>query len=619
MEYVIYTFNSIEILLIKVDFPLSVHRPTAIRQQFGFTIDTPPRELHHTIIQSILSIEPSCKAIIYSQQIEYLHSFEGGLKIDLTMSVAIAYRQNAFEHSIDVLFWEELRPLLVGRMHEPFIDVYLSSLRESIIKRDNLSEKLMWKHGLNGDNDCSEAGLLNLHINTRCTDGDLFSNLKHYITELTDEKINIISKVILNNELTYAVSSNVFNLHKAEPQQQNSLNVKHTNIIFGNNGDSNDNKNYKYIHSLYLENIQSGVTYVTLPDDLVFINIRINYCKFMEFVARNYFFCFKINVNILAFVQATVGLKRESFQDFRQININHKLIQFQVVDKDDETISTLDLTQIKFAETPCLGIWQSGDAKLLKIMSFSEETLNSNAKTFDIYAIVCIDFMEKLLIHTRCSVKIRRVVVFDDFKFYYALFCVNIQHVAVLSTLLVEYQQKCCTYAPAARNPANLLDVLWGQRKCCSLIYHTHFKWINDALYVKKNEEHVHMLTEAAAMNLIHYKYIHETKNLDTIPRTADDAETFAQILIETKRNIYRDIVDPTIAGSVKSKKIKFSPFDGIKDGPMVAAVSVRTCEKLTNNQVLDKEWPVNVTNVTMLLNTPDYRGVQNPANVLKF
>lgn len=344
-----------------------------------------------------------------------------------------------------------------------------------------------------------------------------------------------------------------------------------------------------------------------------------NYCKFMEFVARNYFFCFKITSNILACVSATVGLTHGLYNDFRRININHKLIQFKLVNNDDPEIAALDRTQIQFAETPCLDVWQSGDAKLLKIMSFSEETLNSNTKTFDVYAIVCIDFMQLFLQKTECSVKIRRVVIFENFKFYYALFCVTIEYVSVLTTLIATYQPICCKAALSARAPSNLLEVLWSQRKCCALIYHTYFKWINDALFIKKNEQHKEMLTEAATMNLIHYKYINETKNLDTMPRTSDDAETLAQILIETRRNIYRDVIDPTIAGSVKSKKIKFSPFDGIKDGPMVAAVSVRTCEKLTNSQVLEKEWPVNVTNVTMLLNTPDYRGTQNPANALKF
>lgn len=609
MECTVYTFNGIEIILIKVNFPLSLDRPTAIRLEISHTIDTPSCELYHTIVKHILSIEPTCKVIIYSQKIHYLHSFDRGLKIELTMSVGTSYRQNELEHSIDVMFWKELRPLLVGRMENEHIDIYLSSLRESLIKKDKIADEIIFKHGLSNATD--------LRAN------EILTTIKHKIINLTELQINRISKVILNNELTYATSSNVFNLHKAEPQQQNSLNVKHTSITGDNNssgsssssgGDDDVNKNYKYIDSIYDETIQSGMTYISMPDNLVFINIRMNYCKFMEFVARNYFVCFRITSNVLAFVSATVGLTHELFNDFRQVNINHKLIQFDII---EAPAAATDHTKIKFSETPRLEVWQSGDAKLLKIMSFSEETLNSNVKTFDIYAIVCIDFMDAFLRQTCGSVNIRRVVVFEDFKFYYALFTVNIQHVSILSTLIVSHQERTCH--ANARAPTNLIDVLWGQRNCCSLIYHTYFKWINDALYVKKNEQHMEMLTQAAALNLINYKFIKETQNLDPIPRTADEAETFVQVLIETRRNIYRDLVNPSNPGTSKSKKVKFSSFDGIKDGPMVAAVSVRTCEKLTNSQVLDKEWPVNVTNVTMLLNTPDYRGVQNPVNSLTF
>lgn len=229
MEYIIYTFNGIEILLIKADFPVGVYRPTAIRKQINVTVDTPVHELYHIIVQSILSHEPQCKVIVYSQDTDYLHSFDGGLKINLTMSIAVSCRQDKSEHEMDVFFQEELRPLLVGRMKTEFIDKFLDSLRNSIIGHMEATENIIWKHGINGDNELPSSSSLSMQINTGRKTGNLLETLKEHIASLSDAKINMISKVILNNELTYAVSSNVFNLHKTQPQQQNSLNVKHCN------------------------------------------------------------------------------------------------------------------------------------------------------------------------------------------------------------------------------------------------------------------------------------------------------------------------------------------------------------------------------------------------------
>lgn len=568
-------------------------------------------DIFHNILSFLIQEKREFDYIVFQRTVVLMHCFDSGIRNEIKMIVGKHYRTNAADVQIDEIFEYEFRPILMDKgMSDRFASIFLKSLRKSFIVPNSNTDAMLEHFGVHGLQH----------------DMHRIDELRQRIQSLNGHQISLILKTILNNEITYSTSSNVFNLHKNEPAQQNALNIKHVKNNVGTHDSSlNDTYHVIALEELAVQNLKSNNTYIIENNDCVFIEMQINYFKFSELLGRDIFYCFKILELNLALAVVQAAIPRDYYAYFRTQQINRKLIQFRIMKPTEYADS---IGQICCYQKMRHGVWQSGNAKLLNLVSFSEETFSTTLRTFQLYGIFCIDFLKHLSKETKCCLEIRRCIEYREFNFLYALCTVNTIYAKyVLTTLIPQYIDKKCVvltdYCP-------IDAAIWSQRTCCVLLYHTHFKWVCEAL----NEKHDcddDIIIENAIQNLINYKYITGTKNLNITLDTPSDAETYAQILIETRRNVSRDLKqyielnqvheNPTAGKRSRQYRgrVKFSHFDGVKDGPLVAATSIRTCEKITNTSVFDREWGINVLNVSMLLNIPDYRGVQNQKNALYF
>lgn len=360
----------------------------------------------------------------------------------------------------------------------------------------------------------------------------------------------------------------------------------------------------------------SGHTYIYDQfNDCTIIDISINRQKFLEILAKNIVFAFYIHKYEMAKVFVRLVIQKHLFATYiYNTNVDRNLIQFTIIDP-----KTITNEKLYFLNDLYCNVWQSGKTCLFGFNTISSETLVCPSKTFDLYIICCESLIMSLLEKTKCSIYVRRVIEYKEKnRFYYILFTIDLKfdHY-VLNEILPNFMTKQCMQITEFGNIPSLNDLKWLQRKCCSIIYHTNFRWIYNAVSEvekKQDESYKNELFKCATQNLINYKYILSTGNFSMNINELSDAESYVHISIETKRNFYRDINNES-----KSKKFNYSQIDGLTDGPLVAATSVRMCEKITNPLVFNKNWNVNVLNLSMLLNLPEYKGAQNSSVQLTY
>lgn len=518
-------------------------------------------------------------AIHFTQKETLSDTFRDGVCIRVNVMFGIFYKTGRDE--IEEIT-TRVRPQLIKRLPEPFIDIFLNSLMVGITQESQYTESLIFQHS----------------IDAKC---DVIGVLEQRLLNLSDEKINTIVKNILNNELSYSTSSNVFNLHSTEPKQQTALKMKHLSTKIQ---EVNDYKIRQWDQAFEFEN---GYWYIVFPKkrEIHYLYMEILYAKFIDLISKDYIYCFKIISKNMAHVVVNVGILDAIFQDFSKINIGRRIIQFKRLEDGGGAIE-----EYKASNEILLNHWQMGDSRLLKLNTFSEETLTSQSKRFEIYGVFCKHVLNVASRDHQCPIYINMKIEYRGRIFYYASIFCFIKNVSFLKKFLVECNKGACNHSIIGPGPINIWDLNWIQRPCSTIIHHTYFRWVNEALRCTKHDKT--SVLDAAIKNLVHYKYIKETGSLNVYSRNQDEATTFAQLYIETSRNVYRDLDISATDG-----KIKFSPFDGLKDGPLVSAVSVRMCEKIRNEGTLDKTWKINILNLNMLFNLPNYSGYQSRNNTI--
>lgn len=560
-----------------------------------FQVQTTYHSVEFYLINFVKSFINSFEAkkvyIIYSEKCDFLHTFESGIHIEVKMIIGKTFRTNKHQHEIDEFFIKRLKPLLHGRMSEKYINIYLDSLRSSLITRNDTVDNIIWSNNLN------------IEIPNDEYDLELIFDC---VSKLDGMKINKILNIITQNELNYSLSSNVFNLHKTEPQQQNALNYK--SIQTKKNNDDDLCTDYKYTNNLANEILINGKTYVCSNGEFVFIDTFMRYDKLIRLLKTGNIFGFIVEENNISYVKVGLCIRKDFFNKFRKRKNSGELIQFSM---RGETIEDVD---IKFYKRICVGVWQSGDSKLLSLDYFSEETLLTTTKTFNLYGIFCKAILTKFINETECSVLIKNVIKFGQFEFIYANCMLKNESKSIAFKIYNEYHVPC-THCISPQMINNQLDLMWASRLCFMVIYHTYFPWINEALADGVNISNE--IINAATRNIINYKYIKDTGNIDITPRNQQDSITMVQITIETFRNVYRDMFEDE---KIKPNgHVRFSQFDGSKDGPLVSAVSIRACEKLTTPSIMDKEWKVNVLNLSSILNVPNFKCTESMNNKITF
>lgn len=565
----------------------------------------------------------NCKVIFYTLNSTFGNLFNNGVEHIVTMNYLTTLHFNEYDIELDDIFKNELTALLKPRMSEKCMVAYLQSLRAALIKSDTEVEKFISLHKLPFDKHSKQKEM---------------NEIIEAVRNLSDERINLIEKIFAENSLNYSISPNIFNYHKNQNIQQNALSIKQSVA----NNDSQTSavvlKNYVYIRSCEPHlNLLPGYTYVTENTTYYIIELLTDLKTLVNLITKNLITCFKkFESNDIFNFKLHAYIRKDVYPDLSTLQIKHKLIQYSILNQNSPHIPS----DVKFYNKIQTSQWQSGFPNLLRAIVFSQETLITNSKTFEIYGVFCEDVLKTMIKKYGPVIRIRRSINTGKKMFYYAHITLNFLYKSILDEDIPFYGERQCV---SLKECSTFIEAHQARRKCCTIIYHTHFRWFHKAIkdvdllkIINKypNNDFTNNvdplfknipLLKAMVMNLVHYNYIFQTNDINIYPESTEDQMTMGQIIIESLKGA-RSLILPWVEAVMKNKKkifssltMKNSPFDGLYDGPLINATSIRTCEKMSDPENHGKQWGCNILNISMLLNNPEFRGIESKNNCIKF
>lgn len=566
----------------------------------------------------------NCKVIFFTLLSEFGNTFNNGVKHILNMNYMTTLHFNEYDIQLDELFRNELPGLLSQRMSKKCMEAFLCSLRSSLIKTDIEVDKFIALHKIPTDKQCQKKEL-----------AEIYEAVKNIPTE----HINLLEKIFSENSLNYSISPNIFNYHKNQNLQQNALSIKQS--VANQNNNAPSNQRYKYLKRCQVNSskpldLQPGHTYVSENTRYCLIEAVLDFKALIDLITKNLIVCFKKyeSTDIMTF-KVRMYIRNDIFPEVSKLQIKHQLLQYTILKTNIDHIPRME-----FFSTIQTLKWQSGFPHLLKAIVFSQETLVTNSKTFEIYGVFCDDFLKMISRKYGPVIHIRRSINTGKKLFYYALIYIHMTYKHIIDTDIPHYGRTQCVQLSSCDS---FISVHQARRKCCTLIYHTYFKWFNkaikdiDLLSYMNNRPNNNFtqnldplfsdipLLRVLVKNNIYYNYIHTTDDINVHPETTEDQMTMGQIVIESMKST-RSLILPWVESTLRQTKrvfssltIKNSPFDGLYDGPLINATSIRTCEKMTDPENTGKEWKCNILNTAMLLNKPEFRGVESKVNFVIF
>lgn len=567
----------------------------------------------------------NCKIIFYTLNSKFGNTFNNGIEHDIKMNYMTTLHFNAYDVELDELFRTKLPHLLKNRMSQKCMSAFLQSLRASLCKSDNEMEKFIALHKIPNDEQCQQKELC---------------EIEEAVKNIPDEHIACLEKIFSENSLNYSISPNIFNYHKNQNLQQSALSIKQS-VASDSGNNSPSNSSYKYLRYCQVNlneplNLLPGHTYVSENERYFLIEAMMDFKTLVDLITKNLIICFKKfeSSDILKF-KVHMYIRNDIYIEVSKLQIKHKLLQYTILKSNVRHIP-----EMQFYNSIQTMKWQSGFPHLLKAIVFSHETLVTNSKTFEIYGVFCDDFIKMISRKYGPVIHIRRSINTGKKIFYYALIYIHLAYKHIIDSDIPYYGQRQCISLDQCDS---FIDAHQARRKCCTLIYHTYFKWFNKAIkdidlssFMDNRPDNNFTsnldplfkdipLFQVLVRNIIYYNYIHSTDDINIYPETTEDQMTMGQIIIESLKST-RSLILPWVEQVLfKTKRvfsslgIKNSPFDGLYDGPLINATSIRTCEKMTDPENAGKEWNCNILNTSMLLNKPEFRGIESKKNFVIF
>lgn len=159
--------------------------------------------------------------IIYKKKIILNHNFQFGVQVNINMLFSNHFRNDHDEAKIDSFFDKELYSILMQKIdNEEYVRTFLLSLRHGLFSPTRLNTQIA------NDNITNDEKKIIEHSISSIAYYNNLENIKKKIEELRPDQIVSIIKVIIKNKVYHPTSSNVFNLQKNEPIQQEALNIK---------------------------------------------------------------------------------------------------------------------------------------------------------------------------------------------------------------------------------------------------------------------------------------------------------------------------------------------------------------------------------------------------------
>lgn len=496
--------------------------------------------------------------IFYSIRQTFLHTFDYGIKTTIMLNGVAHYTSCSVQHIVNSYFKNQLKDALRGRLCEAYADVFLASLRETFTLKGSARTDEMDKLY---DNDVdSFDGTINF-----------LDDLTSRLSNLTEQQLSEIVRVINGNKLNTTSSPNVFNLLRTEPTQQSSLNIK--KITTGSVTHMIDER-VRFFSMDDYQKLESGKYYIPRCE-VVYITITLTKRQFLSFTAQNAFYTFYILEDNIDSYKLIAGIRSDSYKWFSQKKDASKLpLQYEILNKDPFVG-----TEIVSSKTVILNTLLNADDFVFEINKRSSDTLKTNSRRIEIYGIFCPDALETFVNETKCTFYIRRVIKFNDFLFYYVSCFVLRDFKMTVITLIPQLGNRLCR---EKKNSCNLCELSWCNHACLNVIYHTMF-WF----YSEVPDE------------------------------LFDDALAVAR---QNFTNIMADAILRVAAATQDIKRGDTPNFAALKtqsSSPLVSALSVRTLEKISKVGEIDKDYEMSTINEAILSNTPYCAGTNSTLNAI--
>lgn len=513
--------------------------------------------------------------IFYSLRITFFDAFDQGIETKVMLKGIVHYTSDEIQCLVNEYFKTTIRDTLCKRLASEYVDIFLTSLRETLTcKGHSRSQEI--------------KELYEDPIGFLC-------RLESKLANLNIQQLNDVVRVINGNILNPTSSPNVFNLLQTEPNQQSSLNIK--KISSGDNVHVVDDRVRCFDMTDYT-NLEGGKYYIP-KCDVVYIQITLAKKQFLSFIAQNSFYSFKIFEDGIDTFTLVAGIRRDSYRWFSQKRDSSKRpLQYTLL-KDNP----FGETDPSASKTLVSNVLLNGDDFIFDADKRSPDTLKSNTRRIEIYGIFCPDALKTFVEETKCPFFIRRVVKFGEFIFYYTQCFV-----------LRDYKKKIVSFIPLLGNTKckppkpeySLCELSWCNHACLNIIYHTMFSF-----YSEVPDELYEDALRAAEKNFINYKYISLAKAFDPIPISQTDGYIMADVILRV-----------AAAMSSINKRGQMPNFASLRtkdNSPLVSSLSIRTLEKISSIDEVEKDYPMSTINEAILTNTPFRAGAHSHANGIEF
>lgn len=355
-----------------------------------------------------------------------------------------------------------------------------------------------------------------------------------------------------------------------------------------------------------------------------------------------------------------------NFVEFRHTKIKRNFIDFQIIESDYR-IPTEKMVFSKINNR--VGVLQSGCPIFRDMVLYNNEQNAVKNKLIEVAARLCPHLLAYLCHRYKITFKVSRTLQRGDkfFTFYECILYINKVYInEFLAQIYSNFNSDGCTHQCFSNASSEMrekrladgdktitvFDAVWLQVPCMFIHYHTYFdfflKYISNYLSVDSSNNNTfckmfgvanpknetcrnaiikqHNIFKVAINNYTMFKYMKLTRKASTI--LTKTAVLYSFTFINVVKIIDRDIINPLVecelAGGdtinlkqrilLRNLHIRFVEFSGVADGPMVPAVSIRSCEQMRKNSAdthdeNSKSWNTNIVNLSMFFNNVHMRG----------
>lgn len=349
-------------------------------------------------------------------------------------------------------------------------------------------------------------------------------------------------------------------------------------------------------------------------------------------------------------------IDKEVFAEFCTTKIKKNQIKFTTLDENFD----INRANIAFDKNGrSLHTLHSGCPIFRQLLKYNTEQNAAKCKYIEVAARVCPHVLKVLCKKYKITFIVRRTIQRSDqgFLFYEIFFYVSRKYIDEILTQIypTNYADGCGhqqfrkpDYEENTNDIVTSFDACWLQVPCFHIYYHTHFsfflKYIANFLSLSPSESNTvcnifgvdctdpcvkaklkeHPVFKVAIYNYTMFEYIKANGKISIINK--DASAFFVNIYISIVQIVDRDIISPLIRCELEHRlqqpqtalnvnsmqrnimrqlNVKFVEFNGVEDGPMVHAISIRSCEQMRKNSSLkvDRSYGTNIVNYNMLIN----------------